>query len=205
MTLVEAISFFAIMIVLAAMPSASVALVVIRSACLGVGNGMAVAAGIVLGDVMFVLLAILGLALLAETLGAFFAVIKYAGAGYLIWTGIILLKSGPARLRLDDASYSRSVLTSFIAGFTLTLGDIKAILFYASLFPMFFDVDTLRQGDVLALLMMTILSVGGVKVVYALLAAKIASRAQGLKYGGLIKKTAGGLMIGAGGFIMAKA
>jgi len=47
--------------VLAAMPSTSVALVVTRSATLGVGNGFSVAAGIVLGDLVFVMLAILGL------------------------------------------------------------------------------------------------------------------------------------------------
>jgi len=49
------------MALLAALPSASVALVITRSATLGVANGIAVSAGIVLGDLIFILLAIFGL------------------------------------------------------------------------------------------------------------------------------------------------
>ena len=48
MSIIETITLFGIMVALAAMPSASVALIVTRSATLGIGNGFAVAVGIVL-------------------------------------------------------------------------------------------------------------------------------------------------------------
>jgi len=50
MSIIETITLFGIMVALAAMSSASVALVVTRSVTLGVGNGIAVAIGIVLGN-----------------------------------------------------------------------------------------------------------------------------------------------------------
>ena len=93
MSIIDSISLFAIMVTLAIIPSTSVALVVTRSATLGVGNGIAVALGIVLGDLIFILLAILGLSVIAETMGGFFLVIKYLGGAYLLWLGFVLLTS----------------------------------------------------------------------------------------------------------------
>ena len=65
MSLFATLTLFAIMIVLAALPSCSVALVVTRAATLGIRNGAAVTAGIVMGDLIFVTLAILGMSTLA--------------------------------------------------------------------------------------------------------------------------------------------
>jgi threonine/homoserine/homoserine lactone efflux protein len=69
MTATSIISLLVTMLILAAIPSASVALVVTRSATLGIKNGISVACGIVLGDLIFVALAILGMSVLAETMG----------------------------------------------------------------------------------------------------------------------------------------
>jgi len=84
MSLIDAVSLFAIMAALALVPSASVALVVTRSATLNVTNGVAVSLGIVLGDLVFIFLVIFGLSVVAETMGWLFLSIKYIGAGYLI-------------------------------------------------------------------------------------------------------------------------
>ncbi|HHJ14327.1 MAG TPA: LysE family translocator, partial [Gammaproteobacteria bacterium] len=50
MNIIDAVFLFAIMAALAAIPSTSVALVLTRSATLGLANGIAVATGIVIGD-----------------------------------------------------------------------------------------------------------------------------------------------------------
>ena len=69
MNIIDAVFLFAIMAALAAIPSTSVALVLTRSATLGLANGIAVATGIVIGDLIFVLLALLGLYFVAGTMG----------------------------------------------------------------------------------------------------------------------------------------
>jgi arginine exporter protein ArgO len=128
------ISLLLVMMALAAVPSASVALVVTRSATLGFANGAAVALGIVLGDLLFVAVAILGMSFLAETMGAFFLVLKHLGGAYLIWLGIGLLRA-PKDLEIEPPPATRrSLLTSFAAGLVLTLGDVKAIFSRAFLF-----------------------------------------------------------------------
>lgn len=193
------------MVVLAAIPSASVALVVTRSATLGIQNGILVACGIVLGDLIFVALSILGMGFLAETMGSFFVILRYVGGAYLIWLGFSLLRSnGKVNLIQSDTS-KLSLLASFASGLLLTLGDIKAILFYASLFPAFIDMSNLRVSNIVAIVVVTIIAVGGVKVFYAYSAQRIAKRFQNQKAQKLTKSTAGCCMIGAGVYIITKA
>lgn len=205
MGIIESITLLGIMVALAAIPSTSVALVVMRSATLDVKNGIAVAAGIVLGDLIFVMLVILGLSLLAETLGSLFLIIRYLGATYLIWLGFSLL----ATKHVTGFSTSSPVgkgryTTDFFAGLALTLGDIKAIFFYLSLFPVFIDLAGLQLTDIFVIMAITVVAVGGVKVAYAFSASKIAAYTKGLPFEPTIRKTIGSVMIGAGSYIIAK-
>lgn len=205
MSIAALVLLFGVMVSLAALPSACVALVVARSASLGVGNGVAVAAGIVLGDLVFVALALLGLSVVAETLGQGFLVVKYLGAAYLIGLGLSLLSKRPLGQVADGAGRGKgSLLTSFLAGFVVTLGDVKAILFYVSLLPLFIEAAALRPAEVLAIVVVTVVGVGGVKIGYAFAAGRIAALARGTRYDGVARRTAGGLMVGAGSYIIAK-
>lgn len=193
------------MVILAAIPSASVVLVVTRSVTLGIQNGISVACGIVLGDLIFVALAILGMSILAETMGSFFVILRYVGGAYLVWLGFHLIRSnGEVNLIRSDAS-KLSLFASFASGLLLTLGDIKAILFYASLFPAFVDMAHLRASDIVGIVAVTIVAVGGVKIFYAYSAQKIAKRFQNQKAQKRTKITAGCCMIGAGAYIVTQA
>ena len=194
------------MMALAAIPSASVALVVARAATLGVANGLAVAVGIVLGDLVFIMLAIFGLSVVSEIMGSFFMVIKIAGGLYLVWLGFSLLSTKRTNdIIIENSSSKGNLLTSFIAGFFLTLGDIKAIVFYASLLPVFVDLSAIQAPEIAVIGLVTIFSVGGVKAIYALSANKVATYAKKTNIESAARKTAGGLMIGAGGYLIAKA
>lgn len=205
MSAIEIISLFGIMFVLAAIPSTSVALVVTRSATLGVRNGIAVTAGIVLGDLVFIMLAILGLSIIAETMGTLFMVIKYLGALYLLWFGFSLLTTQTkTAISVNKATEKGSLIASFLAGFFLTLGDVKAIIFYVSLFPTFIDLAELQTAEILMIMFITVASVGSVKFLYALSAVKVANFARELKFESVARKTAGGLMVGAGTYLIVK-
>lgn len=206
MNIIETITLFGIIVSLAAIPSASVALVVTRSATLGVANGIAVSVGIVLGDLVFIILAIAGLSVVAETMGTLFMVIKYLGAAYLLWLGYSLLTSkSKTEITVERSIDKRSLVASFFAGFMLTLGDIKAIVFYVSLFPVFVDLSSLHVADILTIISVMVFGVGGVKVIYAFSAIKVASLAKRYKLDNAARKTAGGLMVGAGSYLIVKA
>lgn len=204
MTVFTLLALAVTMVVLALVPSASVALVVTRSVTHGVKNGAAVSAGIVLGDLVFVFLAILGLQAVAQSYGSAFVVIKNLGGAYLVWTGIGLLRNKSSiQLPRTDAQPS-TLLASFAAGFVLTLGDIKAILFYASLFPVFVDVAFLTVTEITIICLVTALSVGGVKLIYAFSAQRIAQRIQNSRAQKWVGKASGITLIGAGAYLITK-
>ena len=194
------------MVAMAAIPSASVALVVTRSATLGILNGLAVSTGIVLGDLVFITLAIFGLSVVAETIGSLFVVIKVLGGLYLLWLGFSLLTVKIPTINTVNKSMSkRSLVASFFAGFLLTLGDIKAIFFYASLLPIFVDLSVIERPDILTIMLITIFSVGSVKVIYAVFSNTVAAYAKNTAVEVVARKAAGGLMVGAGGYLIVKA
>ena len=164
------------LMVMAAMPSTSVALVVVRSARYGVSHGLLVAAGIVLADLLFVSLALFGMAALAQWLGTAFVVVRILAAVWLIGFGVQLIRSRRAAVSNPGNSDKRSGHhgASFLAGLLVTLGDIKAIVFYASLLPVFVDLPALQSAAIAAVLLVTVVAVGSVKVAYALLASRLA-------------------------------
>jgi threonine/homoserine/homoserine lactone efflux protein len=205
MSFIETVTLFGIMVTLAVMPSSSVALVVTRSATHGVANGIAVSVGIVLGDLVFILLAILGMSVVAEAMGNMFMIIKYLGASYLLWLGFTLITLKSSKYTVEKPIQKRSLVASFLAGFMLTLGDIKVIIFYASLFPVFIDLSALNIADIVTIMLVTAVSVGGIKVIYAFSATKIASLAKKYRFENVARKTAGGLMVGAGSYLIVKA
>ena len=193
------------MAALAALPSASVVLVVTRAATSGRAGGIAAAAGIVAGDLVFASLAILGLDAVAETMGGVFTLVRYLGAAYLFWFGFTLMTNREAD---DSGTIDRwrqgGPTAGFIAGLLLTLGDIKAILFYASLFPLFMEPMGSGSGEIALILAITVVAVGGVKMVYAVLAGRIVELAQGRGFPTWGRKVAGGLLMGTAGFLVAK-
>lgn len=86
----------------------------------------------------------------------------------------------------------------------LTLGDVKAVVFYAALFPVFVDVSVLTTFDASLIAAITVVAVGGVKVVYAVAARAVVSASRDLPFKRPVRVTMGTLMIGAGGYLLAK-
>ena len=204
MSLFDISALVIIMITLAAMPSTSVALVVARSATMNLANGVAVSMGIVLGDLIFVVLAILGLTALSELMGGFFLAVKVATGVYLIWFGIDLIRSRTKNLTCKYSSTGGGLPASFLAGLFVTLGDIKAIIFYASLFPAFVDISALTLLDIAIILFITVATVGGVKLAYAFAATKVMTMGKKLGAENKTRLTSGALMIGAGTYLIAR-
>ena len=126
-------ALFGSMAVLAFIPGISVLVVSARSAANGFTHGVFVTIGIVTGDIIFIILAIYGLSVLAEFMGSHFSLIKYLGSAYLIWLGINLWKFKPGTGEVEN-NIEPSILSSFLTGLFITLGDQKAILFYLGFF-----------------------------------------------------------------------
>lgn len=204
MSFADIVTLTLVIMLLAALPSSSVVLVVARSTSAGRRHGVAVTLGIVLADLIFMALAIAGMSVLAHSVGGLFGVIRALCGLYLIWFGLSLFRM-PGRPEAGAfPARNRSLAASFLSGFLLTLGDIKAIAFYASLLPVFIDLTSLATIDILALAMITIIGVGSIKLVYVVAASRIAIRANGTALQSIMQRGAGVAMVGTGSWLILK-
>ena len=182
------------LIVLAIVPSVSVLAVTARAAAFGFSHGLFTAIGIVVADILFILVAVYGLALIAEVMGERFRLVQYLGAAYLVWLGVSLWRT-EARARKSEQLRQSSWLSSFLTGFLITLGDQKAILFYLGFFPAFIDLSRMTPTDTLIIVIIAVLGVGGAKLVYAYLAARASLLFKNTGALQVINRLAAGVMI----------
>ncbi|MBE9031990.1 LysE family translocator [filamentous cyanobacterium LEGE 11480] len=206
MTVSSVLALFGAMVVLAALPSMSVLTVVSRSISAGLLHGAMTAIGIVLGDILFIVFAIYGLSAIAIAMGSVFMGLKYLGAAYLIWLGMSLLRAKSASVEIETTT-AASWVASLLSGLLITVGDQKAVLFYMGFLPAFLDLSQVSIADTGILIATTTIAVGGVKIVYAVMADRARSLfrrnrlLQGINYlaGAIMIGTGIGLIIGAHG------
>jgi leucine efflux protein len=110
----------------------------------GLRAGAAATLGVILGDQVLLWMAVAGVAALMASYPSLFAAVRWAGAAYLAWMGIQLLRrrgDEPASpVRIEPRRYLRQA-------FTITLLNPKAIVFYMAFFPLFLD-PARHQGAV---------------------------------------------------------
>ena len=200
MTIASALALYSTMIILALIPGPGVVVVVARALDSGFRQGFVTAMGILSGDFIFIALAIFGLAALADVMGNFFVIIKYAGAAYLMYLGFQLITSANAStstITLKPANYS----TNYLVGLVTSISNPKVTLFYLSFFPAFFDIETLSGTDVVLLFVIATLSVGVVMAGYAYVAAKTKSSFAASPKTKYLKFGSGALLMGGGVFV----
>lgn len=198
MTPSDALALFAAMLVLAALPSSSVLTVTARSAALGLRHGALTAAGVVAGDCVLILVAMLGLGVLVQALGPGLWLLQAGATLWLVWLACALWRSSAA----TDAPAAGG-LSSFMAGLMLTLADHKALLFYLGFLPAFVDLASLDVLDVGVVMLIALVAVGGVKLAYAVAAARAGALLHGrgaawLRRAGALVLFAVALMLVAG-------
>jgi len=203
MTLLSIIALATAMFLLAITPGPGVFATVSKALSSGFRQSIPVVAGIVIGDLLFLLFAIYGLAVIAETFSQFFTLVKYLGALYLIWLGITLWRRQPSEFAITT-TLTHTARSGFLAGLSITLGNPKVILFYLGFLPTFIDLDRLDTLDVLIVASVVSLILGSVMLGYAFTAAKARQFFRSRQAQERMQKTAGSVMIGTGILLLSK-
>ena len=111
-----------------------------RSVAQGKKAGVWSALGIMSGVLIHTLLAALGLSAILTTSSLAFSIVKYVGAGYLIWMGIGFIRGGGNHDSTDMST--RTPLNPFAIyrqGVLTNLFNPKVALFFLSFLPQFVD------------------------------------------------------------------
>ncbi len=127
------------------MPGPDSLLIMARSATQGWRAGSAAALGIGAGTMMHVLAAAIGLSALLATSATAFTVVKWVGAAYIIYVGIGLLRSKPAKpVAASEATPPLPPLPYrkiFFQGFLTNVLNPKVAIFFLAFVPQFIAAD----------------------------------------------------------------
>lgn len=172
MTVESAITFCLALLVWVIIPDPAVFAIVARSLIANLRSALELIAGILLGDLFYISIALFGLAAIGQILGGLFFVVKMLGAFYLVFLGLTLW--------FKDAKFNHSAAPtnkkgrykSFLAGFSITLGNPKAILFHLGFLPMFFDLTVISVWDAFLIVLIFMIVLGSSLSIYAYAASK---------------------------------
>jgi threonine/homoserine/homoserine lactone efflux protein len=158
-------------------PGPAVVYIVTRSVSQGRAAGLVSVLGIHAGTIVFVAATSLGLSALLTASSTAFMVVKYVGAGYLIWLGIQKL-----RVRRDDDEQVVAVPTAslgriFGQGVVVNLLNPKTLIFFTAFLPQFVEAGRGPVAFQLAFFGMGFVVLGIVSDgSYALLSSALAGR-----------------------------
>jgi threonine/homoserine/homoserine lactone efflux protein len=190
-------AFLVASLVLAVTPGSGVLYIVTRSLVQGRRSGLISVAGVALGNLGNALAASAGLAALFAISSAAFTAVKYAGALYLIYLGVQMLR-GP---RIDEpAAATTTTKRVFRDGFVVALLNPKTTVFFAAFLPQFLSPNgaPMLQSAALGCNFVAIAAV--TDSIYALAAGAVAPalRRGGIRRAG--RYLGGGVFIGLGVF-----
>ncbi len=172
MTLSDCIGLYLMLAAMAALPSISVMLVVSRTLSGGIKHGAIVSLGIVLADLLYLLIAIFGLTFVAIWLEQYWWLLQVLAIIILIIFSYQLWQNRQSNT-INVACKEYNIWASFIAGFSLTIVDTKAIMFYLGILPIYLGSSDITLSSLLILLSTTAIAVASVKLVYVFLAKHV--------------------------------
>lgn len=195
----EAVAFTVAVLVLNATPGVDFALTVGRTLQAGARAGVAAALGITAGCVVHALAAAFGLAALLAVHPAAFAALQWAGAAYLAWLGIQLLRSAwrggaAAAAAAPATAASRTAWAEFRTGLATNVLNPKVALFFLAFLPPFVPASSPSKTASFLLLGAWFVLQGGL---FLLLLVALASRLARLGAPGPVKR----LLEAAGGLV----
>lgn len=192
------IAFCLASFVLLAIPGPTIMLVVAYA--LGQGKRAAVptVAGVALGDFVAMTASLAGLGVLLATSALWFTVLKWLGAGYLIYLGVRLWLAD-ANAQVDAAaSQHKSDRAMFGHAFVVTALNPKSIVFFVAFLPQF-----ITPGEPL-LMQLAIMEASFLvlavfnSAAYALIAGRARAAIQRPQTLTWVNRIGGGVLVGAG-------
>ncbi|WP_107705670.1 LysE family translocator [Nocardioides allogilvus] len=125
---------------LAITPGPNSMYLVSRSLTQGRLAGLVSLGGVVTGFMAYLLATTVGLAVLFSTVPLLFVAIKVAGAAYLLWLAISMIRKGSSVFRPGDGR-RHSASRLYAMGLATCLLNPKIALFYAALLPQLINPD----------------------------------------------------------------
>ena len=181
-------------------PGPGVAAVVARALGGGFRGAFPMVLGILAGDLVYFVFAVFGLAAIASLFGPVFVIVRWAGAAYLLYIAYKFWTAKPGAEQMKPKNEGR--WKTFLAGFSLTMGNPKTIVFYLAILPTVIPLDQMNPVafiELTAIVVVVLLLIG---CGYAWLASAAREMFKSEKALGRLNKTAGAMMATAAGLVV---
>ena len=141
-----------------------------------------------------------GLAAIATWFGPVFVIVRWAGAAYLLYIAWKFWTARPGAEQMKPRN--EDAWKTFLAGFSLTMGNPKTIVFYLAILPTVVPLDQMTPlafSELTAIVVVVLLLIG---CGYAWLASAAREMFKSTKALGRLNKTAGAMMAAAAGLVV---
>ena len=182
-------------------PGPTVLLVISYAVAQGKRSAWATVPGVAGGDFTAMALSLLGLGALLAASAELFIALKLAGAAYLIYLGIKVLRA-PVPETLDENAPQEHARWRIMAhAYAVTALNPKGIVFYVAFFPLFLTADRPLMPQILTfgatfLVMATVNA-----IVYAMMAGQVTRFLKGFRARRNLNRAAGGILLVTGGIL----
>lgn len=185
-------AFLIASLVLALTPGPGVLYIVARSLAQGRRSGLVSVAAVALGNLGNACAAAFGLAALFAASAVAFAIVKYAGALYLVYLGLRMLCAARTETATAQALPATSLGRIFRDGFVVALLNPKTTVFFAAFLPQFLRPEISPIGQTLMLGTLFVVIAAITDSAYALAASPLASSLTRVRKLGRLGNYAGG-------------
>ena len=192
-------AFLVASLVLAVTPGPAVLYIVTRSLVQGPRSGLVSVASVALGNLGNAFAASVGLAALFAVSALAFSAVKYAGAAYLVYLGVQMLRSSPVESPavVPAATPLRRV---FRDGFVVALLNPKTTIFFAAFLPQFLSPDAAPMFQSMSLGALFVAIAAMTDCLYAFAAGALARTVHDSGVRRLGRRLGGSVFIGLGVF-----
>lgn len=213
------LAFLAASAVVLAIPGPTILLVVTRALNFGSSVRRATVAGVVLGDLVAMSAAMVGLGALLLASSQLFLALRIVGGAYLVWLGVSLIRSRGSQWRLGEGGGSGVGLGDgglgdgsvadgvprrvFAEAFAVTATNPKSIAFFVAFVPQFID-PALVWSTQAAAMIAGFVALGGLNAAaYAWTAGRVRQRLQDARIRRRVSAVSGGALVAGGAAVIA--
>tara|TARA_R100000935_G_scaffold16212_2_gene32205 strand:- start:2284 stop:2904 length:621 start_codon:yes stop_codon:yes gene_type:complete len=122
----------------------------------GFASAWPLAVGVAIGDMLWPLVAVLGISWILSVFDMFMLGMRWIACGVFLIMGSLLIRHADAKIDRDSRLTRPGAWAGFGAGLLAILGNPKAVLFYIGVLPGFFDLRSVTTVDVGAIIAVSV-------------------------------------------------
>lgn len=125
--------------------------IIARTLSGGFKSSWPLAVGVAIGDIVWPLVAVLGVTWIIGLFDQFMTILRYVAVAMFLFMGLSLIKNARREITTNTRLTRPGKWAGFLAGVAVILSNPKAVLFYIGILPNVFDLTRVTPLDIAAI------------------------------------------------------